>query len=229
LSGFIAISTGDSRAFGTFSDDPFGLGSGVVLSTGQVAQIPGVNTVSGPAGFNDLSTDLVGSDSISLTITFMNNSATSLFFNFVFGSEEFKEYAGTSFNDAFELRLNGVNLAKLSDNQLVTISNLTPSQFGPTHPDYIDNPAGPTTLTRLDGYTIVETFSGTLAPGLNTLLINIRDVGDDAWDSAVFIEGGTLGSTPPAVPEPGSMTLLGLSVLGMAGYGWRRRRLSTVA
>ncbi|MBW4617542.1 MAG: choice-of-anchor L domain-containing protein [Desmonostoc vinosum HA7617-LM4] len=39
--------TGDPRAFGTFQNDPFGLGAGVVLSTGKVKDLAGVNTADG--------------------------------------------------------------------------------------------------------------------------------------------------------------------------------------
>jgi Ca2+-binding RTX toxin-like protein len=38
---------GDGRAFGTFNDDPFGIGSGMILSTGQVADLDAPNTVDG--------------------------------------------------------------------------------------------------------------------------------------------------------------------------------------
>lgn len=40
---------GSAEAFGTFADDPFGLGSGIILSTGRVEDLPGVNTASGPS------------------------------------------------------------------------------------------------------------------------------------------------------------------------------------
>lgn len=39
--------TGDARAFGTFQEDPFGLESGIVLSTGNVEELPGQNTSDG--------------------------------------------------------------------------------------------------------------------------------------------------------------------------------------
>ncbi|MEM1343528.1 MAG: choice-of-anchor L domain-containing protein [Pseudomonadota bacterium] len=38
---------GDARAFGVFQNDPFGLGSGVVLSTGQVEDLDGTNEIDG--------------------------------------------------------------------------------------------------------------------------------------------------------------------------------------
>lgn len=40
---------GSAEAFGTFAGDPFGLGSGIILSTGRVEDLPGENTASGPS------------------------------------------------------------------------------------------------------------------------------------------------------------------------------------
>jgi Ca2+-binding RTX toxin-like protein len=37
--------SGSAEAFGTFENDPFGLGSGIILSTGAVEDLPGPNTV----------------------------------------------------------------------------------------------------------------------------------------------------------------------------------------
>lgn len=47
---------GSAEAFGTFDGDPFGLGSGIILSTGRVEDLPGANTVDGPLSHaNDVS------------------------------------------------------------------------------------------------------------------------------------------------------------------------------
>lgn len=44
---------------------------------------------------------------------------------------------------------------------------------------------------------------------------------DDIGNGALTIRGIAVA----AVPEPGSVTLLGLGVAGLLGYGWRRRRI----
>ena len=244
LSGFSITPTGDARAFGLVQNDPFGLKSnqlpGVVLSTGIVETIPGVNQYSNtshlPQLMGDVSYDFYPDyapgdprgeegDSITLDISFYaDDTVENLFFEYVFASEEFPEFGGQAFNDIFELWLNGVNLAKLSDGQTVSINNLVPNPQGSYHPDYIDNPAGPNTVTKLDGYTKVLGFEGKLRKNdRNTLTIKVADTGDGRFDSAVFIQGRSLrtkaqqSETPQVkdVPEPG--VLLGLFGIGIWG------------
>jgi hypothetical protein len=66
------------------------------------------------------------------------------------------------------------------------------------HPDYVNNPKNPDTLTKLDGYTKVLTFSGNVIPNSkNTLKIQIQDVSDGSLDSAVFLKSGALGTVLP--------------------------------
>lgn len=43
-------------------------------------------------------------------------------------------------------------------------------------------------------------------------------------DSALRLTAPAGGGFGTAVPEPGSVTLLGIAVVGLAGYGWRRRK-----
>jgi len=235
LSDFSVSITGDEEAFGIFTNDPFGLTSGVVLSTGKVTDIPGPNLVS--TSGNDLSRDFDPSgevgDFAQLNLSFFaDSSAEKLFFKYVFGSEEFLEYGGSEFNDSVELLLNGTNLAKLSDGQIVTINNLTPNagDRSTDHPDYINNPSLTgiaADIIKLDGFTKVLGFEGLLQQNqTNVLSIRIKDVGDGSYDSAVFIKGNSLGTIKAeAVPEP--MTVGGLMAGGAmlaAGRKLRSRR-----
>ena len=227
LSGFsTTIVNGVPDQFGLFTGGlpAIGLDQGIVLSTGTATQIPGVNTG------NDLSTNFgvtgagVFRDPALLRVSFNSDgTANQVFFQFVFGSDEFLDFAGSQFNDRFELRLNGVNLARLTNGQDVTVNNLAASPTGPFNPDYINNPAGSGTLQRLDGYTVPLTFTGNLAVGSNTLEIFIADVNDGVFDSAVFVRGNTLGTVNPGVATPVPATAL-VMVVGFGGlFGLRRR------
>jgi len=231
LSNFSLSIRGDARAFGIFTDDPFGLRSGVVMSTGKVSDLPGPNLE------DDTGTDFPPSgetgDLAQLNLSFFADStAEKLFFKYVFGSEEFLEYGGTPYNDDFDLLLNGTNLAKLTDGKTVTINNLVPNSGDRStdHPDYINNPPFKglaANIIKLDGYTKVLGFEGLLNKNqTNVLTIRIQDIGDGALDSAVFIQGN-VGTIDPdeTVPEP--MTVGGLMAGGAmlaAGRKLRARR-----
>lgn len=240
LSNFAIDTTGNADAFGLFENDPFGLGSGIVLSTGNAMDLPGQNDKDGGLipdydNFpNDISTDFgeegADDDFISLEISFdADTTVQKLFFEYAFGSEEFLEFGGSEFNDLFELRLNGINLAYLTDGQPVAINNLVPDPMdGVYHPDYINNPSDRATVTKLDGFTQMLTFEGLLVPnGRNTLTIAIRDVEDGLLDSAVFLKGGSLGTQQPSetekVPEP-SLAIALLALSGMTLLKGLKRR-----
>jgi len=233
LSNFSLSITGDARAFGIFNDDPFGLTSGVVMSTGKVTDIPGPNREDGTAGTDFPPSGVEEGDLAQLNLSFFADStAEKLFFKYVFGSEEFLEYGGSEFNDSFEMLLNGTNLAKLTDGKTVTINNLVPDKNNRSkdHPDYINNPSFTglaANIIKLDGYTKVLGFEGLLNKNqTNVLTIRIKDVGDGTLDSAVFIQGD-VGTIDPdeTVPEP--MTVGGLMAGGAmlaAGRKLRARR-----
>ena len=238
LSNFSISITGNPLASGIFTNDPFGLSSGVVLSTGKVTDLPGQNRRDNENwGGSDASTDFLPfgeqGDLTQLNLSFFADStAEKLFFEYVFASEEFREYGGSRYNDDFELLLNGTNFAKLTDGKTVTINNLVPDKNNrPTdHPDYIDNPSLTglaANIIKLDGFTRVLGFEGLLQKNqTNVLSIRIQDVGDGRLDSAVFIKGGSVGTVKAeAVPEP--MTVGGLMAGGAmlaAGRKLRSRR-----
>ena len=238
LSNFSVSITGNAAAFGTFTNDPFGLTSGVVLSTGKVADLPDQNRKDNVlTNGTDLNTDFghkgEEGDLTQLNLSFFADSTVQkLFFEYVFASEEFPEFGDSEFNDDFELLLNGTNLAKLSDGKTVTINNLVPdpNNRSTDHPDYIDNPSFTgiaANIVKLDGFTKVLGFEGLLKQNqTNVLSIRIKDVGDGNLDSAVFIKGGSVGTVQPEpVPEP--MTVGGLMAGGAmlaAGRKLRHRR-----
>src|SRR4028118_9430 len=92
LSNFYVSITGNAAAFGTFTNDPFGLTSGVVLSTGKVTDIPGQNRYDNDNIASDLSTDFGAAgekgDLTQLNLSFFADStAEKLLFEYVFASE----------------------------------------------------------------------------------------------------------------------------------------------
>jgi hypothetical protein len=218
LSNFSISTTGNEQAFGFFQDDPFGLGKGVVLSTGKVESLVG-----SPSNFASTSLGTTPGDLAQIDISFdAGSTASNLFFSYVFGSEEFPEYAGSSFNDSFELLLNGTNLALLANGNPVTINNLAASPSGPFDPAYVTANASSTSV--LDAYTKVLTFSGAINQNANNVLsIKIKDVGDTAFDSAVFIKGGSVGVVNPTEPVPEPITILGTLTAGGIGAVLRRK------
>lgn len=219
LSNFTINTTGTDtpNGFGLFSNDTiFGLGSGVVLSTGNASGVVGPNNQGG-------STTGSGSRS-QLNISFTADSTVDkLFFQYVFGSEEFFEFAQSSFNDLFELQLNGVNLAKLPNGNAVTINNLA-TQAGPIDPTVLfANPAG-SSETQLNAFTKVLLFEGALNKNAtNTLSIFVSDAGDTALDSAVFIKGGSIATVPPVPSEPIPTPALLPGLIGMGVAALRKR------
>jgi gliding motility-associated-like protein len=151
-------------------------------------------------------------------------SGDSIKFYYSFGSDEYNEYVCGSVNDAFGFFLSGpgiagpfsnnaVNLAIIPGTDIpVTINSVNNGTVGSNgfepncaqvSPDwmnstefYIDNAgnADPN-ATQLDGFTVRLTAEAQVECGQTYhLKIAIADAGDTAFDSAVFIEGGSFGS-----------------------------------
>ena len=149
----------------------------------------------------DLSTDFGAEgpedDLIRLRYSFdlAEDAGQLLRFQYVLATEELREFAGTGFNDAFRITLNGVELATLSDGAAATVSQLLPAPFAAAHPDLVLNPAGTgpaAAETRADAYTVPLTFLGRTQAGRNELVIEVEDVRDGRLDSAILVGSGTV-------------------------------------
>jgi hypothetical protein len=89
--------------------------------------------------------------------------------------------------------------------------------------DFNDNPIGIYTLSG----------NSTAANDNSAIFIGALDTTADIRKLTINVGGGALAvgqldfvnpNLPLATPEPGSLTLLGVGALGMAGYAWRRKR-----
>ncbi len=138
-------------------------------------------------------------------------SGDTINFSYVFGSEEYPEFSPGAYNDAFGLFLwgpgingqyplsgfasGGVNLAALPDGTPVTINNVgdeTNTQF------YVANENGVAyeTAIQYDGTTVVLDAGASVQCGqLYHMKLAIGNVGDETWDSGLFLKAGSFSSS----------------------------------
>lgn len=205
--------SGHSEAFGYFTNgsNVIGLNNGIILSTGKANGVGTINNETGMStGF-----ELPGDDLLESVAGQMTNDAAVFEFDFVsnldsvnltlvFASEEYLEFANSTWNDVFGFFISGgdlsdtVNFALLEGNVPITINSINDvnnSEY------YIDNGDGSDTLQspypmQFDGFTIPITVSYPITPGESYhLKLAIADGGDYSIDSDVFIQAGSLSAS----------------------------------
>lgn len=217
---------GDPLSAGTFSEPTgtMGLTAGVILSTGEVADAPGPNDytatteddIYNPPGITDSSLDALiastGNQTYDATVLQFTVVPTSsqLNISYVFASEEYDEYVGSSFDDVFGFFVNGTNCAVIpgtSARVSVNSVNSGNSVLGEasTNPlfhrrnldsDGIPLSSGSPYDTQYDGFTVPLTCRASVTPNQPaTVKLAIADVSDDVLDSAVFLQSGGITST----------------------------------
>ncbi|UBV44766.1 PKD domain-containing protein (plasmid) [Deinococcus taeanensis] len=197
--------TGAGIAAGTFTGGSgiIDFDSGVVLSSGRAKDIQGPNssgnksTSLGTAGDAALSS-LAGKPTYDAAILSFNFKADAdkVYFQYVFGSEEYDEYAGSQYNDVFGFYINGQNCATVGPSaQPVSINTINLS----TNPSlYIKNNSPSTLNTQMDGLTVTLTCAVTVTPNaVNTMTLKIADASDTILDSVVLLKTGSFSTTPP--------------------------------
>ncbi|HMN04788.1 MAG TPA: choice-of-anchor L domain-containing protein [Flavobacteriales bacterium] len=215
-----------SGAFTNGNITNLGITSGLILSSGQPASIPGpASQFMGDALGTGSDPDLVqlttqgGGTSINdrsvLEFDFIP-SGDSLQFSYVFGSEEYPTYnCSPSFNDVFGFFLSGpgingpytnnaINIALVPGTTLpVSIANIHGSEnvgCPPSNQQYYVSNANGTSIV-LNGFTTVLRAEAQVICGETYhIKLAIGDAGDSSYDSAVFLQAGSFqssGALPP--------------------------------
>jgi uncharacterized repeat protein (TIGR01451 family) len=213
--------TANTTFAGTFTStgSSLGMGSGVVLGTGNVTSIPG-----NPVGAPNLDSAGTGSnagteyDIATLTFQFTPIPGVNrLSLASVFASEEYNEYVNTNFTDNFTMVLTGgaytnLNVATVPGAGVLTDINTVNN--GTNSGNFRDNTVAtpPINDIRFDGATRVFINAFDVVPGTTyTLTIRIADVGDNRFDSAVFVATSTVLNNPPALDLSNAVASTGYS------------------
>ncbi len=172
-------------------------GSFAILSTG-CAHFATRKNNSGSTGCMDGGTKTRGARDVTIWRIRVKvpNGANCLSFRFKFLSDEFPEFVGTEYNDAFIAELGHSPSWDASGNQSPTIS--APNDFATTRNgnDIISvNAAGIAKVSRAaakgttyDAATGKLRASTPVKPGQRLLYLSLFDQGDRQYDSAVFID-----------------------------------------
>jgi gliding motility-associated-like protein len=207
------VYNGTPLAIGKFSGTSnIGLASGVILATGDVSVAVGpnnsgsLNSGGNAAASSDPELTSIATnnllDAAILEFDFVPLSDT-VKFKYVFGSEEFMEFAPSNYNDVFGFFISGPNPfggVYTSQNIALIPGTTTPVSInnvnaGTNSSFYFDNenPSGMT--IQYDGFTVPLTAIAPVICGSSYhIKIAIADAGDELWDSGVFLEAGSFAS-----------------------------------
>jgi len=202
-----------------FNPTNLGLDEGVILATGRARVALGPNNFGNdteavlPTATNDPDLQILSQstnvrNSTVLEFDFVA-TGVELNFDFIFASEEYPEYAGSSFNDSFGFFLSGPGLSGPYSNNSTNIALIPGTTTGvsintinngnnATGPCinctyYVDNdvifPADPNSTIEYDGFTtVLKAVSPLMCGETYHIKLAVGNVRDDAWDSAVFLK-----------------------------------------
>lgn len=213
--------SGSASAIGSFDGTLSNIGftAGIIMASGDIANAIGPNnTGSTSANFSSTSFDpqlsAIASGTVNdaaiLEFDFVPTSDT-IKFRYVFGSEEYMEFANSSFNDVFGFFISGANpTGGTYSNQNIafvpgtgTAVSINNVNLGANGQFYFDNGNGNGSGTapdgstvQYDGFTVPLTATAAVVCGQTYhIKIAIADVGDGSYDSGVFLEAGSFSST----------------------------------
>ena len=194
--------------FSNGNTTPLGMSAGIVLTTGcvnNVAQagsvfmsdnlglpgLPEIDNISGNTSY----------DGARLEFDFIPLESP-ISFTYIFGSEEYPEWVGSSYNDGFGFFVTGpnpsggtynnVNIALIPNTSIpVTINNVN----GGSYSQYYVNNDGSGNQPVFDGFTTPLVAQLNVVPCQQYhIKISIADVGDHVYDSGVFLLRNSLAT-----------------------------------
>lgn len=165
------------------------LASSVVVSPNMAALDGDLSRDFGSAGAADDAVTVTVEFDVSLPAASGGAEFRDLF-HLVVVSEEFPENRTPLDPDRFEVKINGLSAAVLSDGRQADMTSLALDLTGAWSDDTVFNLVGEGALAevlRADAYTQVLTVQGPLFDGTNTLELSVSDGGDGLLDTALFL------------------------------------------
>jgi uncharacterized repeat protein (TIGR01451 family) len=172
-----------------------------ILTNGDAALADQLNTAT-DSGADDGGGNVRGNSNWDVSILKIDLNvpplANCLSFDFRFLTDEYPEWVGSTFNDAFIAELD-TSTWTTSGSTITAPNNFA---FDPSHSVISTNAAGVTSMTvgeaagtTYDGATPLLSASTPITPGPHSLYLSIFDVADRDVDSAVFLDRLVLGTT----------------------------------
>lgn len=186
--------------FNPLATDGTAMGSGILLTSGdgtpnETNTQGWYSTSNGVAGDADLTAtaqaafagagQTYDASMIEFTINITDPSLQGISFDLMFGSDEFPEWASTSFVDVAAVYVNGTNYGLFNGEETQPLS-ITSNNVD--NGNMIDNADGSVPI-EYDGISSKMTIYAPVVQGLNTIKIGIADTGDSIYDSGLFIGG----------------------------------------
>lgn len=221
-----ATLTTQPNAAGTFNGlaSNIGLPAGVLLTSGDVANAVGPNLQGGistghfgpgDAQLNTLTAPDTTQDACVLEFDLVATCDT-IQISYVFGSDEYDEFVCSDFNDAFAFFISGPGIAGVQNIALIPGTNIPvqinsinigntgnaafppfPASCDTTHAAFFTTNNTGTTV-EYDGFTMPLVAKSHVIPcSTYHIKLVIADVGDDAFDSGVFLEQGGIRCASP--------------------------------
>jgi gliding motility-associated-like protein len=210
--------TGAANTIGTFtggSGTNLGISDGIIMSSGYVNG-GGLTQIGSPA--SDFLSDMTGGGSDPQLEAIVGNSVNdasvlafdftplsdTIKFRYVFGSEEYPEFVGTSFNDVFGFFVSGPNPlgGYYADKNIALIPGTTTAiainniNIGSFSQYFVDNEAMSGQTIVFDGFTTVLKAWCKVTPCVQYhIKLAVGDVSDQSYDSGVFLEANSFTSS----------------------------------